>query len=215
MHMNGSHNKVDRRWRLDPSDVLRPEEFAKMVALAQGRAKVSRKARPKARDLAVLLLAGQQGLRVGEIARLRMEHVERIAEGILLVPTLKLREEERGVLDETLVDDGVRTALQRYLRTLPAEAREEEGQPLFWNARTGLPLTTRALQDVWYLYARAAGVRKSVHAGRHLAATVAVKAGGLKFAMRKLRHRSISSTMIYEDLDFERERELLEAARVV
>jgi integrase len=191
------------------------EEFAKMVALAQGRAKVSRKARPKARDLAVLVLAGQQGLRVGEIGGLRMEHVERIAEGILLVPTLKLSEEERGTLDESLVDDGVRVALERYLRTLPAEARQEEGHPLFANPRTGQALTVRALQATWTRYARAAGVKKSVHAGRHLAATVAVRAGGLKFAMRKLRHRSLSSTMVYQDMDHEEERKLLESARIV
>ena len=44
-----------------------------MVQLAQGRAKVSRKSRWKARDLAILVLAGQQGLRVGEIAALSMD----------------------------------------------------------------------------------------------------------------------------------------------
>ena len=68
--MNSSQNKnhaVTRRWRLKPSDVLRPEEFQQMVKLAMGKAKVSRKQRWKQRDLAILLLAGQQGLRVGEI----------------------------------------------------------------------------------------------------------------------------------------------------
>ena len=216
--MNSSQNNnhvVTRRWRLDPSDVLRPEEFQRMVKLAMGKAKVSRKRRWKARDLAVLLLAGQQGLRVGEIRALRMEHLERVKEGILLVPTLKLREGERGTLDESLVDAGVQAALERYSRTLPAEVREDDSHPLFFNERTGKALTTRTLQDTWYVYARAAGVRKSIHAGRHLAATVAIQTGGLKLAMRKLRHRSLSSTLVYQDLDFEAERRLLEEARVV
>ena len=213
--MNGSQYKIDRRWRLDPSDVLRPDEFARMVSLAKGKAKVSRKARWKARDLAILVLAGQQGLRVSEIAGLRMGHLERLAEGILYVPTAKLKGAERGSLDESLVDDGVKVALERYIKTLPADILEHDDHPLFCNAKTGQALTTRALQACWYLYGRAAGVSKSIHAGRHLAATQAVKIGGLKLAKRKLRHRSLSSTLIYQDLDFEAERGLLEAARVV
>lgn len=216
--MNTSENKslrITRRWRLAPSDVLRPEEFARMVALAQGRAKVSRKARPKARDLAILVLAGQQGLRVGEIAALRLGHLERLADGILYVPTLKLREGERGSLDESLIDQGVQVALERYLRSLPAELLGQDDQPVFFNSKTRKPLTTRALQDIWYVYALAAGVTKSIHAGRHLAATVAIRAGGLKLAQKKLRHRSLSSTLIYQDLDFEEERRLLETARIV
>ena len=60
-----------------------------------------------------------------------------------------------------------------------------------------------------------AGARQSIHAGRHLAATVAVKTGGLKLARKKLRHRALSSTLIYQDIDFEEERRLLEEARVV
>ena len=67
--MNTSHYKIlTRRWKLDPSDVLRAEEFQRMIAIAQSREKVSRTRRWKARDLAILVLAGQQGLRVGEIA---------------------------------------------------------------------------------------------------------------------------------------------------
>ena len=186
-----------------------------MVQLAQGRAKVSRKRRWKARDLAVLVLAGQQGLRVGEIAALEVGHLERLSEGILYVPTLKLREHERGTLDESLVDAGVRTALQRYVRSLPAEVRDDEHHPLFYNEKTRAALTTRALQLTWALYARAAGVKKSIHSGRHLAATSAIQTGGIKLAQRKLRHRSLTSTLIYQDLDFEAERELLEAARIV
>jgi hypothetical protein len=38
---------------------------------------------------------------------------------------------------------------------------------------------------------------------------------GLKLAKRKLRHPALSSTLVYEDLYFERKRELLERARVV
>ena len=86
---------------------------------------------------------------------------------------------------------------------------------MFYNDKTGKALTTRALQLAWEVYARAAGVQKSIHAGRHLAATEAVRIGGLKLAKRKLRHRSLTSTLVYQDLDFEEERRLLEAARVV
>ena len=45
--------------------------------------------------------------------------------------------------------------------------------------------------------------------------TVAIQAGGIKFAQRKLRHRSLTSTLIYQDLDFEQERQLLEECRFV
>jgi integrase len=215
--MNTSQNngrRLTRRWRLAPSDVLRPAEFARMVALAQSKAKVSRKSRPKARDLAVIVLAGQQGLRVSEIAAMRIGYLERLSEEIIFVPTSKLREHEQGTLDESLIDRGVQVALERYLRTIPKEIRAIEAHPLFFNA-AGAALTTRALQNAWSLYARRAGVKKSIHAGRHLAATVAIKAGGIKLAQRKLRHRSLSSTLVYQDIDFEEERRLLEEARIV
>lgn len=190
--MNGSHYKtLTRRWRLDPSDVLRPEELQRMVKLAQGRAQVTRTRRWKARDLAVIVLAGQQGLRVCEIAALEIGHLERLSEGILYVPTAKLRGVERGTIDETLIDEGVRVAIQRYLRTLPTGIHDEEDYPLFFNPRTGMALTRRALQHTWQVYADAAGVRKSIHNGRHLAASVAIQTGGIKFAQRKLRHRSL------------------------
>lgn len=214
--MNGSHYKtLTRRWRLDPSDVLRPEELQRMVKRAQNRIQLGRTRRWKARDLAVLVLAAQQGLRVCEIAGLQIGHLERLREGILYVPTAKLRGAERGTIDESLVDDGVRVALERYLRTLPAEIQRSDDHPLFFNPRTGKPLTTRALQLTWQVYADAAGVRKSIHAGRHLAATVAIQTGGIKFAQRKVRHRSLASTLIYQDLDFEQERQLLEESRIV
>ena len=214
--MNGSHYKtLTRRWRLDPSDVLRPEELQRMVKLAQGRAQVTRTRRWKARDLSVMVLAGQQGLRVCEIAALQICHLDRLGEGILYVPTAKLRGTERGAIDESLVDDGVRVAIERYLRTLPTGIHDEEDYPLFFNPRTGAALTRRALQLTWQVYAGAADVRKSIHSGRHLAATIAIQAGGVKFAQRKLRHRSLASTLIYDDLDFERERTLLEDARIV
>ncbi len=186
-----------------------------MIGIAQGRAKVSRKTRWKARDLAVLTLSGQAALRVGEVAALRIGDLERIGEGILYVRTLKLRGSERGCLDESLVDQGVQVALQRYCRALPPEVRQQDDHPLFYNERTGRGLSRRAIQNVWALYARAAGVHKSIHAGRHLAATEAVRVGGLKFAKRKLRHRALSSTLAYQDIDFETERQLLEQSRIV
>ena len=114
-----------------------------MVKLAQGKAKVSRVRRWKARDLAVIVLAGQQGLRVGEIAGLLVGHLERLSEGILYVPTLKLRDRERGTLDESLVDDGVKAALERYARTLPRDGRTRRSAssccPGCWKVSTGSP----------------------------------------------------------------------------
>lgn len=208
--MNRSLYRIREQWKLTPARILRLEEFGRMTARAQGKGRVTRKRQDKPRDLAILLLAGQQGLRVGEIAGLSLGDLERVREGILSVRTLKLR---NPTIDECLVDQGVRAALERYLRTLPTDLPGDT--PLFRNPGTGRRLTTRALQKVWTRYARVEGVVKSIHAGRHLAATQAVKAGGLKFASKKLRHRNLLSTLAYEDLDLDRERLLLEAARVV
>lgn len=144
-----------------------------------------------------------------------MWHLERLSEGIIYVPTLKLGERERATVDESLVERGVEAAIDRYVRTIPLPSSQDSNSPLFFNRRTGQPLSRRALQNIWRVYAEKAGVAKSIHAGRHLAATEAIKHGGLKLAKRKLRHRSLSSTLVYEDIDFERERELLEKTRVV
>jgi len=216
--MNSSQNnnaRVDRRWELSATRTITADEFRAMVEICQSRRKLSRKARPKHRDLALLLLSGSAGLRVSEIVALKIGDLENLDQNVLWVSTAKLRN-DRGAVDQHLVDDGVVTALRRYLRTLPDSAKETPELPLLANPKTLKPLTRRAVQDVWRRYAEAAGLSYTgIHAGRHLVGTLAARTGDIAFAKRRLRHRSVSSTMVYVHCDVEREKALLEATRVV
>jgi integrase/recombinase XerC len=140
------------------------------------------------RDVALFGVLCNTGLRPGEAVRLRVGDLRPDADSIL-VETLKRRDHVR--------DQPVPAFVMARLALLGG-ARNE---PLF-RTRKGGALTVRALQHLWTLYARMAGIRgRTLYSLRHTYATRILESGGSAVAVRDLLgHARLSSTDRYVTL---------------
>ena len=141
-------------------------------------------------------LAMQTGLRVAEIAALKIEHVD-LKRGSLKVTRAKKRtaKAESIAIGKELV-----AHLREYLEWL-----DQKRGPLFVGKRG--PLTRQGLQKIWKGAVKRAGLpdELSIHSARH---TVAVhllkKTGNLRQVQKQLGHSSPATTAnMYADISFE------------
>jgi integrase/recombinase XerC len=154
------------------------------------------------RDRAVLELLYATGLRVSELAGLRLEDVDRVRR---LVQTVGKGGKPR------LVPYGAEAAraLEAYLAW-----RGETPGPLFRNARGG-PLSARSLRECVRRRARAAGLARRVtpHTLRHSFATHLLDAGAdLRLIQDLLGHARLSTTQRYTHVGVERLLRVYDAA---
>ncbi len=160
--------------------------------LQAARAQAEEKA---ARDVAMLRLLYDLGLRRGEVASLRLVDLNLQASRIAI---LGKGQEDRT--DLTL-PPGTRQALQAWL-----EWRGDAEGPLFHRLDPGRtedpsPLTGRAIWHVVLTLSVKAGVKRVwPHGIRHSAITAALDAGyDIRVVQRFSRHKSIATVVIYDD----------------
>ncbi len=152
-----------------------------------------------ARNRAMLLMTHWSGMRVGEVAALRISDV--------LDSHGAVREEIRLDAEQTkgkharvvFVNEKLRKEIARYLQQ---RAPANQDDKLFYTQkrmRDGFDPNTLA-QFFHHLY-RAAGIDgASSHSGRRSFATAIASRGiGVRVLMRALGHRNISSTILYVD----------------
>ncbi len=165
------------------------------------------------RDRALLEMFYATGLRVGEMAALRVDQVGGGDE---------LRVVGKGNRERVvLIGRVARECLERYLREgrpkLAARYERATGRrsdALWLNARGG-PLTARSMARIVRKYALAAGVSVQVspHTLRHTFATHMLEGGAdLRTIQELLGHRSLASTQIYAHVTIRRLREAYEKA---
>lgn len=155
-----------------------------------------------ARDRAVLELLYATGLRVSELAGLRLEDVDRARRLVQVVG-------KGGRPRVVPYGAEAARALDAYLAW-----RGEEGGPLFRNARGG-PLSARSLRECVRRRARAAGLSRRVtpHTLRHSFATHLLDAGAdLRLIQDLLGHRRLSTTQRYTHVGIERLLRVYDAA---
>jgi len=149
---------------LNPPAVLSNEETARLLAACRGTDLIAR------RDLAMLSLMLDTGLRRGELAGLRLGDLnlgQRLA--FIEAATSKSR---RG--RAVVYGDQTAKALMRYLRH-PKAPRSEEAT--LWVARTGAPLTGNEIFHTIRRRAAQAGLRVHPHQLRHTWASAMLSAG--------------------------------------
>jgi site-specific recombinase XerD len=144
------------------------------------------------RNLCMIRVMLDAGLRAGEVVALRPEHVD--------MRTCKLIVREgKGAKDRILwIDDALRDLLGQWLDRRP------EGQWLF-PTRHGSQLATRYLRDMVKRYARKAAVAEwekvSPHTLRHTFATDLYReTSRIRLVQKALGHKSIGTTMLYTHL---------------
>jgi len=178
-------------WRTLP-DILAPTEVAKLVEAASG-------GKPQAvRDRAILEVFYGCGLRVSEVAALRLPDVQ-LESGF--VRCIGKGNKQRVVpLGQCATD-----AIQRYLSEVrpKSAANHAEDESLFLS-RQGHGFTRQGLYKLIVFYAREAGFsgRVSPHTLRHCFASHLLANGAqLRAIQEMLGHASIATTQIYTHVD--------------
>jgi len=141
-------------------------------------------------DKALFLLMLRCGLRVSEVAQLKLRDID-WAQQALLVEQGKGRKDRRVYLSADALAS-LHACLQQRPRAAPGEA-------VFWNQkRPHRPLSSKAIQKKMERYAEAAGIVASCHRLRHTFASNLLEQGAEIVSIKELLgHASISSSERY------------------
>jgi integrase/recombinase XerD len=136
---------------------------------------------------ALLVLAYSAGLRVSELAALRIRDVD-ANRGMILVHNGKGRKDRY-----TILADRTKRLLETYLDLY---------KPKLWlfEGREGAHLSTRSIQEAFYRAKEAAGIAKdvSIHSLRHSFATHLLEDGtDIRYIQELLGHANSKTTQIY------------------
>jgi site-specific recombinase XerD len=174
---------------IKPSHVLRRARTLPRALAQEQVARLFAQMQPPL-DRALFVLMLRCGLRVSEVARLKLGDID-WAQQAVLVEQGKGRKDRRVYLSADAVAS-LRACLQQRPHGVPAEA-------VFWNQkRPHHPLSVKAIQKKMERYAKAAGVRASCHRLRHTFASNLLEQGAEIVSIRELLgHASIASSERY------------------
>ncbi len=181
--------------------ILAREEILRLIAVPEsdiGTAGNDHRRFNAIRNTAILRLLTSSGLRIQELANLNRSNI------FPQELRIKVREGKKGNDDYIpVVNEATWKSLERYeeiRQTIPGTG---EGYFVGWNGQRILPRqVNRHLKD----YGKRAGILKNIHAHilRHSFGTLFYKAiRDLAKTQLALRHRDISSTMIYVHIEKE------------
>lgn len=189
--------------------VLKPVEVGRILEGAEGRVRTDGPAEPEAwRDLALLELLYDAGLRAGEACALRMADVD-LRDGWLRV------EQGKGGRDRVLplaepAAVAIRAYLERGRDELAVRAEADPGT-VFLNSR-GRAMTTRDVRRVVEKLGRGVGRPVWPHLLRHSFATHLLEGGAdLRAVQELLGHVDVGSTQVYTHVTSERLRSVYDA----
>ena len=162
--------------------VLRPDEYTKMLSLAG--------ANP--RDYAILQVFLQTGIRVSELANLKIEDID------FIKPSITVRGKGSVQREIALEKKGVH-ALRSYLLVRGVASTS---QRVFLNYQ-GEPISERGIRKLVVKYRKEAGITKkaSCHTLRHTFATCKAEKGVPAYQLQQwLGHANLNTTQIYVHL---------------
>jgi site-specific recombinase XerD len=127
------------------------------------------------RDAALIHVFRSTGVRIGEAARMKLEHID-VANGLILIPTSKTRSPRTVRLDPR-----ARRAMSKYLRRLDQSCPDG-----VWRSAAGKHLSLDGVKQIVERRAKAAGVAVSAHQLRRSMATDWLSRGGSETALQTL-----------------------------
>jgi site-specific recombinase XerD len=176
--------------------VLRPDEYTKMLSLAG--------ATP--RDYAVLQVFLQTGIRVSELAALRIDDID------FIKPSITVRGKGRVEREIALEKKGIH-ALKSYLGVRP----NSDSDRVFLNYQ-GEPISERGIRKLVVKYRKEAGITKkaSCHTLRHTFATYKAEKGVSAFQLQQwLGHANLNTTQIYVHLGKQNAKKVMQDTSLV
>lgn len=164
--------------------------------------------RYSARNRAILLTSFWSGMRVGEIAALRVCDVRNDDGSIRQEVRLAANQTKGRHARTVFINERLRTELAAYLKTRSLR----DGQaPLFYSEK-GPGFTANTLTQ-WFhwLYKRAGIAGASSHSGRRtFITTLAAKGVGVRVLASLAGHRGIATTQVYIDVNDDMKRRAVE-----
>src|SRR5881397_1133339 len=184
---------LDQQWvagnPVKPSHfVRRGRPLPKALAGAQVQQLFAQIAPPMDRALFLVML--RCGLRVSEVAQLKLEQIDWEQQGLRILQG-KGRKDRHVYMSPDLV-----ASLHQCLEPHPGDRAQGSG---FWNRkRAQQPLSVKAIQKKMERYAKAAGITASCHSLRHTFASNLLEHGAEVVAIRDfLGHSQIASSERY------------------
>lgn len=183
-------------WIISPDKYLTPEETRCLRRVCQ-EAALAAKARgiqAPVRDRLIIELALGTGLRVSELANLKVEELY-----------LKKGQNSLIVRNGKGGKDGV-VQFNAKLKELILEylSYRHSTSPFLFPSKHGEQITASGIQQVFKKWAAKAGLpgRYSIHSLRHTYAVRLYKASGynLRLVQKQLRHSSVATTQVYADV---------------
>jgi len=171
--------------------VLRSDEYTKMLSLAG--------ANP--RDYAILQVFLQTGIRVSELANLRLEDID------FMKPAITVRGKGSVEREIALEKKGIHV-LKSYLAVRP----ESFAKRVFLNYM-GEPISERGIRKLVVKYRKEAGITKkaSCHTLRHTFATCKAEKGVPAYQLQQwLGHANLNTTQIYVHLGKQNARKIMQ-----
>lgn len=170
---------------------LHPNEFTKMLSLAG--------ANP--RDYAILQVFLQTGIRVSELASLKIDDVD-LTHGLIRV-------RGKGQVEREIeLEKKAALALKNYLSVRP-----QANLPHIFLNYIGEPISERGIRKLVVKYRQNAGITKkaSCHSLRHTFATYKAEKGVSPFQLQKwLGHANLNTTQIYVHLGKQNAKKVME-----
>ena len=171
--------------RIEPRQVLTSDEMNKMLIAAKGG---ERSARCKSRNVALLVLMFDTGLRAGEIASLKVSSID------WDMGVVKVEDGKVGVRFVTVGRKTLRV-VKRYI----THERKGNSQALFLTV-TRKPISARQISQLVLKISQRSGIGWEVraHRMRHSYSCAYLRAGGDVFSlMRQLGHKRLETTARY------------------
>ncbi len=182
---NPFQGKARPKVRIEPKRVLNADEMGKLIQAAKGG---ELKARCKARNVALLVLMFDTGLRAGEVASLKMSSVD-WEQGIVRV--------EDGKVGVRFVTVGRKTL--KYLKRYITHERKGNSPALFLTI-SHKPISAKQVSQLILKISQRSGIGWEVraHRLRHSYSCAYIRAGGDLFSLqRQLGHTKLETTARY------------------
>ena len=184
------------QWIITPNKYLKDDEIKRLFKVCSDAAELAELKDNflAVRDYALIALAFGSGLRVGEIADLKIEDLH-LDYGQSSLVVQKGKGNKKG---NVRLSAKLKAHLNRYLKY-----RKSDSPYLFTSAR-GEKLTVSGIQKIFKKWYEKAGLpgHYSVHSARHSMAVRLLKSSGnnLRLVQKQLRHSSIVTTTVYADV---------------
>ena len=169
---------------------------------------IATKQRYAERNKAMLLTSFYSGMRVGEIASLRVCDVQNEDGTIKSEIRLSASQTKGNIGRVVFVNEKLRTELATYLRTYKVKDR---ALPLFYTEKSKGFTANTLTQWFFWLYKKAGISSASSHSGRRTFITnLANKGVGVRVLASLAGHRHLNTTMIYIDTNDDIKRRAVE-----